>query len=222
VYVPAEAMGLELIPTDVKSSDEQFDQIWGDRETIIRSANPLFDDAIPIKRPSVKKGMRHEKSLDSVNNFGPRSAKTNFRDSRKSIETDQLEKELGLDRDVISLSEEGEIQERRERREQVQLIPQAEEASRPYHQFMQQLRQERQRMLDANSGWNLASPGINTEAAARVKESWKQHGIWNDRWGTFPGMTWKHETTQTMQDNMTRRRGLTSFLASFKSRHRNF
>ncbi|EPE28169.1 hypothetical protein GLAREA_04960 [Glarea lozoyensis ATCC 20868] len=212
----------DLHITYVKSSDEQFDQIWGDRETIIRSANPIFDDAIPIKLPLVNKSMRHEKSLDSVKKFGPRSAKTRRRESQKSIETDHLEKVLGLDHDLTSLSEAGAAQGTPEPPEQVPLIPQAEEASRPYHQFMQQLRQERQRMIsDAHSGWNLTSPGINTEAAARVKESWKNHGIWNDRWGTLPGMAWKHETTQTTQDNMTRRRGLASFLTSFRTRHRN-
>lgn len=37
------------------------------------------------------------------------------------------------------------------------------------------------------------SHGINTEAYQRVRDAWVKRGIWYDKWGVLPGMTWKHE-----------------------------
>ncbi|KAH8591896.1 hypothetical protein B0O99DRAFT_597735 [Bisporella sp. PMI_857] len=62
--------------------------------------------------------------------------------------------------------------------------------SRPYHQFNQQLEQERLRMINTGGKWDMASPDINTMAADAVKNSWIHQKIWNDQWGTHPGMKW--------------------------------
>ncbi|KAI4148039.1 MAG: hypothetical protein LQ340_005266 [Diploschistes diacapsis] len=36
-------------------------------------------------------------------------------------------------------------------------------------------------------------PDINTMAYEMVKDSWKKKGVWNEKWGVLPGMSWKHE-----------------------------
>jgi hypothetical protein len=36
-------------------------------------------------------------------------------------------------------------------------------------------------------------PHINSTAYERVKSTWTGRGIWDERWGILPGMSWKHE-----------------------------
>lgn len=47
--------------------------------------------------------------------------------------------------------------------------------------------------------WSLKKPvmstphDINTTAYERLKSAWTKRGIWNNKWGVLPGMSWKHE-----------------------------
>ena len=34
---------------------------------------------------------------------------------------------------------------------------------------------------------------INTTAYERLKSAWTRRGIWNNKWGVLPAMSWKHE-----------------------------
>lgn len=82
------------------------------------------------------------------------------------------------------------------------------EASRPFHQFMYQVSKTRERMQSEPAGpeqseWSGAQPPersppldsavINTKAYENVKSTWTKRGIWYKKWGTLPGMSWKHE-----------------------------
>lgn len=84
------------------------------------------------------------------------------------------------------------------------------DASRPFHRFVYQLNQERDRIQDEYLGslepWlreirvrdthvpeAWVSRSVNARAYQRVKDAWVERGIWYDRWGVMPGMTWKHE-----------------------------
>jgi hypothetical protein len=70
------------------------------------------------------------------------------------------------------------------------------EASRPYPQFVYQVSTERERIQDEDiveGGSNGSIPDINTTAYKNVKNTWIRRRIWNDNWGTLPGMKWKHE-----------------------------
>ncbi|KAI1196798.1 hypothetical protein F5X97DRAFT_304369 [Nemania serpens] len=68
------------------------------------------------------------------------------------------------------------------------------EASRPYHQFAYQVSEERERIQqDAENGEGVYTADINTRAYESVKNTWTERGIWNERWGILPGMSWKHE-----------------------------
>ncbi|KAK8852191.1 major royal jelly protein [Apiospora arundinis] len=70
------------------------------------------------------------------------------------------------------------------------------EASRPFNRFVQQVSEERGRI---RSNTRSAAPdvldpaNINTTAYDNVRERWVKRGIWNQKWGTIPGMNWKHE-----------------------------
>lgn len=78
-----------------------------------------------------------------------------------------------------------------------QISSREREASRPFFQFVNQISEERERIqnsLRAAEGADVAdSPTINTEAYEKVKSTWIERGIWNKKWGVFPGMSWKHE-----------------------------
>jgi hypothetical protein len=201
-------LDLNLTLTDAENLREQFEKLWGDGETIIRSSNPLFDEAIPIKQPITSNQSKYEQeSLDTLEN------------DEQSADTTRTESQ-----NRRFFKQQGHKAVRRNRLRAVKVLQTnpAEEASRPYYQFTQQLKDERQRMLMDSSGrWHLASPDINTKAADTIKESWKLQGIWNDRWGTYPGMTWMHEKAQTMEDDSTRKEGLGNFLATFVSKHKH-
>ena len=83
------------------------------------------------------------------------------------------------------------------------------EASRPYYQFMYQVSKEREWIQeetnDAGRRWGWGEPPkveevsvsipphINSTAYERVKSTWTGRGIWDERWGILPGMSWKHE-----------------------------
>ena len=84
------------------------------------------------------------------------------------------------------------------------LAEQDREASRPYYQFFYQISKERERIqndLVNEKGANpspfeashLETARINTSAYEVVKETWAKRGIWTERWGILPGMSWKHE-----------------------------
>ncbi|KAI0433084.1 hypothetical protein F5Y09DRAFT_300236 [Xylaria sp. FL1042] len=70
------------------------------------------------------------------------------------------------------------------------------EASRPFHQFIYQLSRERERMqneLKAVEPPASVPRDINTEAYEKVRDIWIKRGIWDKKWGSMPGMSWKHE-----------------------------
>ncbi|KAG5987144.1 hypothetical protein E4U54_005107 [Claviceps lovelessii] len=87
------------------------------------------------------------------------------------------------------------------------------EASRPYHQFIFQISRERERLMrpkpQGQQDFNAVELGdaanaaataaavdavsINTRAYENVKKTWIRRGIWNQKWGILPGMSWKHE-----------------------------
>lgn len=67
------------------------------------------------------------------------------------------------------------------------------EASRPFHQFVFQISIERERIQARSGNENASAANINSRAYAKVKETWTKRGIWNDKWTTLPGMSWKHE-----------------------------
>lgn len=68
------------------------------------------------------------------------------------------------------------------------------EASRPYYQFVYQISTERERILeDSEHREDAETTDINTKAYNKVKNAWTEWGIWNQRWGVLPGMSWKHE-----------------------------
>jgi hypothetical protein len=67
------------------------------------------------------------------------------------------------------------------------------EASRPYYQFLYQVSKERER-VEAERGEEIDPiRNINTIAYDNVKRTWVKRKIWNLKWGTLPGMSWKHE-----------------------------
>lgn len=70
------------------------------------------------------------------------------------------------------------------------------EASRPLNQFIHQISKRRkgiegQARLENEA--SVSAADINTRAYEDVKETWREVGIWNLRWGILPGMSWKHE-----------------------------
>lgn len=71
------------------------------------------------------------------------------------------------------------------------------DASRPFQQFIHQLSKERERLLlyESTSGPIITfdNADINNIAYENVKNDWKASWIWNEKWGTIPGMKWKHE-----------------------------
>jgi hypothetical protein len=70
------------------------------------------------------------------------------------------------------------------------------EASRPYHQFIYQISRERERIQDelrVGRSAPVSIADINSRAYENVKNTWTKRGIWNNRWGILPGMSWKHE-----------------------------
>lgn len=57
---------------------------------------------------------------------------------------------------------------------------------------------EREQILDESRVGEATVPppaNINTKAYMNVKNKWVKRGIWNDKWGILPGMSWKHEET---------------------------
>ena len=72
------------------------------------------------------------------------------------------------------------------------------ELTRPNHQFYYQLEQERQRLQAGRSSTDFTrwvTINMDQEAYNAVKNKWLEHGIWDARWGFFPGDKWKHEYT---------------------------
>ncbi len=70
------------------------------------------------------------------------------------------------------------------------------EASRPIHQFLWQLHNERDRIINEHTdGTSPAafSLDINDTAYESIKSTWVRRGIWDIKWGILPGMSWKHE-----------------------------
>ncbi|KAK9859268.1 hypothetical protein MYU51_016443 [Penicillium brevicompactum] len=78
------------------------------------------------------------------------------------------------------------------------------DSSRPFHQFIHQLSKERERLLreDPNEPtMTFDNADINSIAYEIVKNHWKTFGMWNEKWGTIPGMKWKHEQAFEMPKN---------------------
>lgn len=74
------------------------------------------------------------------------------------------------------------------------------ELTRPIHQFNYQVSRERERLLEEMSQdaghddpVKRYPPDINTQAYTLVKDRWTRAGLWVDKWGILPGMTWLHE-----------------------------
>ena len=59
---------------------------------------------------------------------------------------------------------------------------------------MYQISKERERIQEeSTNGEGAYAADINTRAYENVKNTWTKRRIWNGRWGTLPGMSWKHE-----------------------------
>ncbi|KAI3395089.1 hypothetical protein diail_1769 [Diaporthe ilicicola] len=74
------------------------------------------------------------------------------------------------------------------------------ELTRPIHQFNYQVSRERDRLLqersqeaDHDDPVKRYPADINTQAYTLVKDKWISAGLWYDKWGILPGMTWLHE-----------------------------
>ncbi|KAK2598592.1 hypothetical protein N8I77_011991 [Diaporthe amygdali] len=74
------------------------------------------------------------------------------------------------------------------------------ELTRPIHQFNYQVSQERERLLEERAQEaghddpvKRYPPDINTQAYTAVKDRWVNGGLWFEKWGILPGMTWLHE-----------------------------
>ncbi|KAI0548151.1 hypothetical protein F4679DRAFT_596884 [Xylaria curta] len=70
------------------------------------------------------------------------------------------------------------------------------EASRPFYQFVYQLSKEREKIQQQlrRNGETIADPDdISTAAYEAIKKVWVERGIWDEKWGIMPGMSWRHE-----------------------------
>ncbi|KAL1873035.1 hypothetical protein Daus18300_004176 [Diaporthe australafricana] len=74
------------------------------------------------------------------------------------------------------------------------------ELTRPIQQFNYQVSRERDRLLEERAQeashddpGKRYPPDINTQAYTLVKDRWISEGLWFDKWGILPGMTWLHE-----------------------------
>lgn len=68
------------------------------------------------------------------------------------------------------------------------------EASRPYHQFRYQVSKEHDWIKDeVDHKSPEKAVDLDVMAYESVKNNWIEDGIWNPKWGKFPGMTWIHE-----------------------------
>ncbi|GAP89476.1 putative major royal jelly protein [Rosellinia necatrix] len=92
-----------------------------------------------------------------------------------------------------------EIEERKRRqqaRAEWKLRQNVRHASRPFARFIHQM-DERRGWIEERSKADESPPldrmEINTIAYQEVQARWKRRGIWDERWGIMPGMSWKHE-----------------------------
>ncbi|KAL9078133.1 MAG: hypothetical protein Q9157_002960 [Trypethelium eluteriae] len=60
-------------------------------------------------------------------------------------------------------------------------------ASRPFYQFLYQISKEREGIENEDATSGTPTP------LRKIKVIWTERGIWNDKWGVLPGMSWKHE-----------------------------
>ncbi|KAI0860807.1 hypothetical protein F4860DRAFT_524735 [Xylaria cubensis] len=70
------------------------------------------------------------------------------------------------------------------------------EASRPFYQFVYQLSKEREKIQQRSrrNGESITDPDdISTIAYEATKNIWIKRGIWDEKWGIMPGMSWRHE-----------------------------
>ncbi|OTB01970.1 hypothetical protein M426DRAFT_265263 [Hypoxylon sp. CI-4A] len=70
------------------------------------------------------------------------------------------------------------------------------EASRPIHQFHYQMQLEVSRLTGPDigaEGLSQTPENLNTQAYDAVRLRWRERRIWDEEWGTLPGMAWKHE-----------------------------
>lgn len=91
--------------------------------------------------------------------------------------------------------EKGQIAERQATQER--------EASRPFFRFVYQVSRERGMILDEWRVGEAAVPApadVNTRAYENIKSDWIERGIWNQKWGVLPGMSWKHEEPLEVSD----------------------
>ncbi|KAI1377867.1 hypothetical protein F4677DRAFT_413750 [Hypoxylon crocopeplum] len=66
------------------------------------------------------------------------------------------------------------------------------DASRPINQFIYQVESEYKR-LAGEGNLSAAAANINTRAWKKVRDRWISRQIWDEEWGTLPGMIWMHE-----------------------------
>ncbi|KAI0448493.1 hypothetical protein F5B21DRAFT_497439 [Xylaria acuta] len=130
---------------------------------------------------------KHEEPLESKPELHTELKTTNANPFSPShlMKTSELETDEGPGNEEIQLIEKVWATKERER-----------EASRPFHQFVYQLSKERERIQQElrRDGNPTADPfDINTTAYERVKDTWTKSGIWDNKWGFVPGMSWKHE-----------------------------
>ncbi|KAF2022281.1 hypothetical protein BU24DRAFT_417926 [Aaosphaeria arxii CBS 175.79] len=98
--------------------------------------------------------------------------------------------------------------EKRQIAERRALRQRERDASRPYYRFVYQVK-ECERILEEEAGADAARN--DTKAYENVKSTWVKRGLWYEKWGTMPGMSWKHELSL---DEMLRERGIESVPAT--------
>jgi hypothetical protein len=57
----------------------------------------------------------------------------------------------------------------------------------------EEVRQWALKKLEDDAVMSTTPPDINTTAYERLKSACTRRGIWNNKWGVLPGMSWKHE-----------------------------
>lgn len=90
----------------------------------------------------------------------------------------------------MRLKKQPELQRIRERRA---ALDRDREPSRPFNQFIYQITKERERIQREFPNTKAEDPYIHTSAYTIVNGRWRMRGIWDEKWGVIPGMTWKHE-----------------------------
>ncbi|KAI1734088.1 hypothetical protein F4680DRAFT_471394 [Xylaria scruposa] len=105
-------------------------------------------------------------------------------DSDEEDGEEEQEEEKKDDEETLRIKKERDVRERER------------EASRPFYQFVYQLSKEREKIQQQlrHNGETITDPDdISTIAYEATKNIWIKRGIWDEKWGIMPGMSWRHE-----------------------------